>query len=193
MPNTDSEYLILHAIHDSCDGGSPLSQRDLARATGISIGMVNLLLKRLAERGWLMLRKANGRNLSYAVTPDGVNELARRGYRYLRRTIDDIAGYREKIEGLVLDAKAKGFGTILLVGASELEFMIDYYCVRHGVGLVKQAEDRGAPAVYAGQFVVYAEKFQEGALCVPKGSFRRLSDELMPGVRAAQREGVPHD
>lgn len=189
MLNTDNEYLILSTIHDSRDEGASLSQRDIARSTGISIGMVNLLLKRLAERGWLMLRKANGRNLSYAVTPDGMNELARRGYRYFKKTIRDIAGYRERIEELVLEAKAEGYSTILLVGASELEFMIDYYCVRHGVGLVMRAEAGGSSPKGARQLVVYAENYQGGGQDAPMGSCRKLSDELLLGVRLGARGG----
>ena len=45
----------------------------------MSLGMMNAILGRFVERGWIMFTNVNGRKLAYAVTPEGIAELANRG------------------------------------------------------------------------------------------------------------------
>ena len=73
---------------------------------GMSLGMTNAILKRLVLKGYLSIRKVNNRNIAYAVTPAGVEVIAKRSYRYLRRTIGNIVRYKEAIEGLVRKVRA---------------------------------------------------------------------------------------
>jgi hypothetical protein len=72
----------------------------------MSLGMTNAILKRLVLKGYLSIRKVNNRNIAYAVTPAGVEAIAKRSYRYLRRTIGSIVRYKEAIEGLVRKVRA---------------------------------------------------------------------------------------
>ena len=44
-------------------------QRTLAKKANVSLGMMNAILGRFAERGWIMLTNVNGRKLAYALTP----------------------------------------------------------------------------------------------------------------------------
>ncbi len=43
--------------------------------------MTNAILKRLAAKGFITMRRVNSRNIQYAVTPEGVDAIARRSYR----------------------------------------------------------------------------------------------------------------
>ena len=61
------------------------SQRDIAKAIGMSLGMTNSLLKRFSDKGYLYL-KISQRNIQYILTPAGMNELTHRSYRYFKRT-----------------------------------------------------------------------------------------------------------
>ena len=45
----------------------------------MSLGMMNAILGRFVERGWIMLTNVNGRKLAYAVTAEGISELTARG------------------------------------------------------------------------------------------------------------------
>ena len=63
------------------------SQRSIARALGMSVGLTNPILKRLAQKGLVMMRRVNHNNVHYLVTPAGVEEVSRRSYLYLRRTV----------------------------------------------------------------------------------------------------------
>ena len=77
---TDKETAILAQL--STDGGI-ISQRQLAKATGISIGVVNAVLRKMIETGFIKVKAFNKKNLRYHLTPKGLIELARRSYQCL--------------------------------------------------------------------------------------------------------------
>ncbi|RKX94369.1 MAG: transcriptional regulator, partial [Spirochaetes bacterium] len=80
---TDKEYLILEHINDN---SSHTRQRDLAAAADLSLGMTNAVLKKLVNKGLLVMKRVNSRNIHYALTPEGLSHLARRSRALLKRT-----------------------------------------------------------------------------------------------------------
>jgi DNA-binding MarR family transcriptional regulator len=142
----DTEYLILEKVYDSSENHSPLRQRDLAQVAGTSLGMTNAILKRLARKGWITIQKLNSRNIHYAVTLDGMNEIIRRSYGYFKRTIKNVFFYKEKIDQAVGEAKRRGAVSALLVGPSDLDFIVEHSCHRHGLQFLQTPDEDGAPA-----------------------------------------------
>lgn len=154
MYSSDKESIILEQIYYN----DSQKQRELADKAGISLGMTNTILKRLVEKGWLITRRLNSRNISYEVSPAGRKELFGQEYRYFKRTIENVLLYKEKIEQLVSEAVAAGYKSIVLVGTSDLDFLVEYACVKAGLEFVKtdiasiDKEDK---------FVLYSEQFEE--------------------------------
>jgi DNA-binding MarR family transcriptional regulator len=136
----DNELAFLSAIGEAETGGARLTQRELAGRAGISLGLANILLRRLAERGWVRLTRLSTRSVRYALTPSGLGELARRTAGYFNRASRSAELYRDRIEALALGAKRDGAGTIVLFGASEVEFLLAYVCERHGIVFVKSSD-----------------------------------------------------
>jgi predicted transcriptional regulator len=154
----DTEYLILEKVYDFAESQSPLRQRDLARLAGTSLGMTNSILKRLARKGWITIKKVNSRNIQYAVTLDGVNEIIRRSYGYFKRTIKNVFFYKEKIDLAINDAKQMGIVSALLVGQSDLDFIVEHSCLRHGLRFLQIPDESGvSPLPEDSTLKVYAE------------------------------------
>jgi DNA-binding MarR family transcriptional regulator len=130
MAGAERELEVLESIYNN---GTRVRQRDLARVAGLSLGMTNAILKRLARKGWLAIRKVNNRNVLYAVTPAGAEEIARRSYRYFKRTIRNVVDYKEAIERLLADARRAGCDTVALVGRSDLDFIVEHVCAKLGM------------------------------------------------------------
>ena len=63
----DHELDVLSQIHHN----QMVKQRDIAHAIGLSLGMTNSILKRLATKGFLTMRKVHARNIHYLVTAEG--------------------------------------------------------------------------------------------------------------------------
>jgi len=111
-----------------------VSQRSIAQALGMSVGLTNAILKRLTEKGFLMMRRINHNNVHYLVTPAGIDQLSRRSYLYLRRTIGNVVRYKERIRAFCKEQKERGVQEIVLVGESDLTFILEWCSEKEGLG-----------------------------------------------------------
>ncbi|MDR0476290.1 MAG: transcriptional regulator [Treponema sp.] len=158
----DTEYIILENIYDSTGLQTPLKQRDLAHIAGASLGMTNLILKRLAQKGWITAKKTNRRNIQYAVTIEGINEIIHHSYRYFKRTIRNVVYFKDILEDLAYRAKRKNIKTVILVGKSDLDFIVEHACRRWDLNLIKTTEsEKSYETPPAGTLKIYAEGISE--------------------------------
>jgi len=171
--NQDTELALLERVREAEKGEERLTQRGLAQATGLSLGMTNALVRKLADRGWLKLTRLNAKSFRYALTPEGVNEVARRTVGYFRRASRNASRYREPIEAFVLEAKRRGAESLLLAGASEADFLLEWACERHGLVFMKSADlDRArALASKPGMALAWGERVidRPAAICPTEG------------------------
>ena len=121
----EKELTILENIYKQ---PGELRQRDLAENAGLSLGMTNAVLKRLAIKGLLTIKRVNNRNIHYIVTPSGIDALTRKSYHYFKRTIKNVVYYKEAIENLALDIKNQGYEGLILKGSSDLDFIVENSC-----------------------------------------------------------------
>lgn len=81
-----------------------LSQRELAKEMGISLGKTNYCLKSLMERGWLKARNFKNSNnkiaYAYMLTPTGLSEKAKIAARYLKHKVHEYETIKIEIEKL---------------------------------------------------------------------------------------------
>jgi EPS-associated MarR family transcriptional regulator len=88
------------------------TQREVARAFGISLGKVNYCMRALIERGWIKARRfRNSRNkiaYRYLLTPQGVEAKAALTLRFLRIKMDEYESLRAEIAQLRREAAARG-------------------------------------------------------------------------------------
>ena len=136
----DTELSLLESISETEGLPTHVTQRDLASRSGLSLGMTNSLLRRLAERGLVKLTRLSPKSMRYALTPEGLGEVVRRTSGYFRRAARHVDKYRAQIEAFIIEAKRAGASTLVLAGTSDLDFLIEFVCERHGVAFVKTAD-----------------------------------------------------
>ncbi len=146
--DSEKETVILEKLSQN---RAPIKQRELAEIAGLSLGMTNGLLKRMADKGFLMMEKVNSRNIKYILTSEGRKELNRRTQKYMKRTIKNVVYYREAVEKLVKRANDEGYSGISLMGRSDLDFILEWACHRYHLEYVKDE-------VREGFFTVYSER-----------------------------------
>ena len=127
------DLATLQVISEALNEQPQTSQRTLAKKANMSLGMMNAILGRFAERGWIMLTNVNGRKLAYAVTADGIAELAKRGKAFALRTFKLANVYSETFCKKFMEAKAAGKTKVVLYGDSYIKFIIKYACNEVGL------------------------------------------------------------
>jgi DNA-binding MarR family transcriptional regulator len=155
----EREYAILESIRRQA-GRSAVRQRDLARTVGVSLGMTNVIVKKLVQRGWLLIRKVNNRNIHYVVTPAGVDELASRSFAFLKRTVRNVVVYKDILEKYLRGIQETGLSGIVLVGRSDFDFILAHLCQKFGIRF-SQSE---RPPLQENSMLVFSEDYQRAGL-----------------------------
>lgn len=115
------------------EAGQTVSQRSLSRDLGIALGLTNLLLRQMARRGLVRLRRIKPNRVRYLITPAGVAEKARLSHKYLRESIVFYADARRRMQGafdvLTKEHAERSPVRIVFWGAGELA-EIGYVCLQ---------------------------------------------------------------
>lgn len=88
-----------------------LSQRDLSKRMGLSLGRVNYLVNALLEKGYIKANRfKNSRNkiaYMYVLTPKGISAKVTQTYNFLQRKLDEFDRLKQEIEMLRQEADGK--------------------------------------------------------------------------------------
>ena len=132
----EQDLATLQVISETLKEDPQASQRTLAKKANMSLGMMNAILGRFVERGWIMLTNVNGRKLAYAVTVEGISELTKRGKKFALRTFEIASKYSDVLYDVISKAKAGGKERVELYGKSYIRFLLKYVCINVGIDLV---------------------------------------------------------
>lgn len=96
----DQQFLALREL--ARDG--TLSQRDLSRSMGISLGRVNYLVNELLRAGYIKANRFKNSKKKiaymYILTPKGISAKAIQTYSFLQRKMQEYDRLREEIDNL---------------------------------------------------------------------------------------------
>ena len=101
-----------YGLLKTLENNPSLSQRDLAKRMGVSLGKINFCLNALIEKGCLKVNnfRNSDNKLAYAylLTPQGVEEKARITVYFLKYKVQEYERLRAEIEELKFEAEQKG-------------------------------------------------------------------------------------
>jgi DNA-binding MarR family transcriptional regulator len=120
QPKT-TELTILNYLHEHSDA----TQRELSDHVGISLGSINLLLKKMIQRGLIKIERMQPNSIKYFLTPAGIASKLERTYHYISRTYHEIQLVRRSIV-LVADAVAKKYNldTVYFFGEQDAIYQL---------------------------------------------------------------------
>ncbi|OGS99063.1 MAG: MarR family EPS-associated transcriptional regulator [Gallionellales bacterium RIFCSPLOWO2_02_FULL_59_110] len=108
MNDDNTSYGLLKTLENN----PSLSQRDMAKRLGISLGKVNFCINALVEKGCLKVNnfRNSDNKLAYAylLTPRGIEERARMTVEFLQIKLHEYERLRAEIEELKREAEQKG-------------------------------------------------------------------------------------
>ena len=108
MSDDTTSYGLLKTLENN----PSLSQRDLAKRMGVSLGKINFCLNALIEKGCLKVNNfRNSENklaYAYLLTPNGVEEKARMTVHFLKYKVQEYERLRMEIDELKREVEQKG-------------------------------------------------------------------------------------
>ena len=108
------------------------TQRDLSRRLGIALGLTNVLLRNLAQKGYIRVTQAGWRRWLYALTPKGFSLKIQLIVSYVHRFLDHYQKVRQTLRdelellGLNEESRVAIYGTaefaeLVYLGLREIE------------------------------------------------------------------------
>ena len=101
-------YHVLKHIEEN----PSITQRELAKELGVSVGKVNYCLKALIDKGWIKANNFKNSNKKlayfYIPTPSGLEQKAKITVNFLKRKINDYEELKKEIEMLQKEVGTNG-------------------------------------------------------------------------------------
>ena len=122
MNAQEINYSLLKILNRDAD----LTQRDMAKKMGISLGKVNYCISELAKKGFIKIQRFNESKTKfrylYILTPKGIEERARLTVSFLKRKITEHEEIKKQIKELgreIEESRLADIGDVLPVEAPE--------------------------------------------------------------------------
>jgi len=98
MNDNQDNFNILRMILKN----SKISQREMSKELGISLGKINFCLKGLKEKGFIKInnfkKNKNKLNYMYLLTPKGISEKTKLTINFMRRRMKEYEELRKEYE-----------------------------------------------------------------------------------------------
>jgi len=135
---TSHDLSLLENIENDPD----ITQADLATRLGVAVGTINWHLRRLIEKGYVKVKRAERRKLKYIITPEGLALRARLMVDYVEQQFNLYRRVRQKVKEAALALRAEGVERVRLLGEGDVADICRLTCLEQGLSV---ADDDSLP------------------------------------------------
>ncbi len=132
--NEHRELALLEQISVDPDA----TQATLASQLGVAVGTINWHLKRLIEKGYVKVRRAERRKLRYIITPEGIALRARLAIDYIQTSMSLYRLVRERSLKAIQQLRKSGFHEVQIVGGGEVAEICRLTCLEQNIQIVDE-------------------------------------------------------
>jgi DNA-binding MarR family transcriptional regulator len=136
-PETSRDLILLEQIEQNPD----VTQASMAVQLGVAVGTINWHLKRLINKGYVKVRRAERRKLRYIITPEGIALRAHLTLDYLQSQFRLYRQTRQRVIELLIQVREAGFDCIQLSGDGDVADICRLTCLEQAVSIVTAGED----------------------------------------------------
>ena len=141
------ELALLESIEDDPD----VTQANLASQLGVAVGTINWHIKRLIEKGYVKIKRAERKKLRYIITPEGIALRARLTVDFIEQQFNLYRSTRQRVKEQLALVQEAGFHSIRLVGEGDVADVCKLTCIEQGIELT---ENGNAPVLEVAGFKV---------------------------------------
>lgn len=132
-PNeTARELSLLENIERDPD----VTQLSLATQLGVAVGTVNWHIKRLIDKGYVKVKRAERRKLRYIITPEGIALRARLTVDYVEQQFLLYRNTRLRVKEHLEKIRQAGFDRVHIIGEGDVADICRLTCIEQGMTMV---------------------------------------------------------
>jgi len=133
---TSRELSLLENIERDPD----VTQLSLATQLGVAVGTVNWHIKRLIDKGYVKVKRAERRKLRYIITPEGIALRARLTVDYVEQQFLLYRNTRQRVKEHVEKIRQAGFDRVRIVGGGDVADICRLTCLEQGMTVVADSD-----------------------------------------------------
>ncbi len=128
---SNSDLTILEYIEKEPD----TTQASLAKRLGVAVGTINWHLKRMIEKGYIKVKRAERKKLRYIITPEGISLRARLLIDFIRSSMEMYRLVRNRSKKAIVDLQQEGWNRVRIEGEGEIAEILKLTCLEHGISI----------------------------------------------------------
>ena len=101
------------------------NQRDISRHMNLSLGMINILVRRLISKGYIRIEQLNKKKVQYILTRKGFAEKMRKSVKYTLKTISSIGLIKNRVREILHDLYAKDVRNFYFYGNMDISTLVE--------------------------------------------------------------------
>jgi DNA-binding MarR family transcriptional regulator len=133
---TERDLSLLEQIEQDPD----TTQASMAARLGVAVGTVNWHVKRLIEKGYVKVKRAERRKLRYIITPEGIALRARLTMAYIENSMMLYRETRDQARNLLKQAKEKGYTKVRIAGDGDIADVCRLTSIEQGMSITEDAK-----------------------------------------------------
>jgi DNA-binding MarR family transcriptional regulator len=145
---TARELSLLENIERDPD----VTQLSLAAQLGVAVGTVNWHIKRLIDKGYVKVKRAERRKLRYIITPEGIALRARLTVDYVEQQFLLYRNTRQRVKEHIEKIRQAGFDCVRILGEGDVADICRLTCLEQGMTV---STDLDSPALEVAGFKVH--------------------------------------
>jgi len=121
-----------------------VNQSALATQLGVAVGTVNWHIKRLIEKGYVKVSRAERKKLRYIITPEGIALRARLAVNFVENSFSLYRKTRQRVKDHIATLRRAGYDRVRILGEGDVADIARLTCLEQGIQVVN---DGNSPAL----------------------------------------------
>jgi DNA-binding MarR family transcriptional regulator len=117
-----------------------VTQASLATQLGVAVGTVNWHIKRLIDKGYVKVKRAERRKLRYIITPEGIALRARLTVDYVEQQFLLYRNTRLRVKEHLEKIRLAGLDRVQILGEGDVADVCRLTCLEQGVTIVNDSD-----------------------------------------------------
>ena len=133
------------ALLESIEHDPDVTQANLALQLGVAVGTINWHIKRLIEKGYVKIKRAERKKLRYIITPEGIALRARLTVDFIEQQFNLYRRTRQRVKEQLAMVQQAGYNSVRLLGDGDVADVCKLTCIEQDITI---SADGNGPVLY---------------------------------------------